>query len=106
MRRGTRTWEVDCDYLACGFQPCSQPSRTRSIDLAVKVRGRRRRELTSFSKPQCRQSIQRAKRLELVVWNCRQLEGEIAGLAAANRSQGAGVVFYFIARASDDLPGP
>jgi NADPH-dependent 2,4-dienoyl-CoA reductase/sulfur reductase-like enzyme len=90
MRQATRTWDVPCDYLACGFHlvPNSELAAflaCESIDGAVRVN---RFQETSVANVYCAGEASGIGGLELSL-----VEGQIAGYTAGGRREEAEKLF-------------
>ena len=92
MRRGTRTWEVDCDYLACGFHlvPNLELAQLIGCEMADGVVRTDEFQQTSVPTVYSAGEATGVGGLELSL-----VEGEIAGLAAAKQETRARELFSF-----------
>nr|MBP6822904.1 NAD(P)/FAD-dependent oxidoreductase [Acidobacteriota bacterium] len=90
MRRGDKTWEVECDYLACGFYLTPNTELAAMLGCAIEngVVAVNESQQTLLSNVFCAGEATGIGGLELSL-----VEGQIAGLAAAGREDEARRLF-------------
>jgi NADPH-dependent 2,4-dienoyl-CoA reductase/sulfur reductase-like enzyme len=92
LRQGVRTWDLDCDYLACGFHlvpnlELAQLLGCATTDGSVRVDEFQR---TSISDVYCAGEATGIGGLDLSI-----VEGEVAGLSAAGQTGAARELFAY-----------
>ncbi|MFN0108038.1 MAG: FAD-dependent oxidoreductase [Blastocatellia bacterium] len=95
MRRGDKTWEVECDYLACGFYLTPNTELAAMLGCAIEngVVAVNESQQASLSNVFCAGEATGIGGLELSL-----IEGQIAGLAAAGNQNEARRLFAERAR--------
>ncbi|HEV8367651.1 MAG TPA: FAD/NAD(P)-binding oxidoreductase [Pyrinomonadaceae bacterium] len=90
LRRGSKTWDVNCDYLACGFHLVPNLELAELLDCGIKEGAVSVDEFqqTSVANVYCVGEATGIGGLELSL-----VEGEIAGLAAAGQQASARELF-------------